>query len=204
MLTRSSLETQKLELMSTISDSRLRQAALERENLELRGSMNMSNGSRSMINSRTSPSPCPSPGANNHREGSTPRVRNYYYDDRMIKICMFRLVSIRLEIALEFCFYSLEWCKHYRLLKEGARLFCKYLLLESTIIYNIIMVLDINVCGWRSLSLVVLSLLVSIIKKHLHIMLRPLRSQRSYINGIPLTLLGNQINRGVAKQNMIK
>lgn len=36
MLSRSSLETQKLELMSTISEMKLHHAALERENLELR------------------------------------------------------------------------------------------------------------------------------------------------------------------------
>ncbi|XP_049863095.1 liprin-beta-1 isoform X12 [Schistocerca gregaria] len=36
MLTRSSLETQKLELMSTISDLKLQMAALERENIDLR------------------------------------------------------------------------------------------------------------------------------------------------------------------------
>lgn len=36
MLTRSSLETQKLELMSAMSELKLHQAALERENLELR------------------------------------------------------------------------------------------------------------------------------------------------------------------------
>lgn len=36
ILTRSSLETQKLELMSAMSELKLHQAALERENLELR------------------------------------------------------------------------------------------------------------------------------------------------------------------------
>lgn len=36
MLSRSSLETQKLELMSAMSELKLQQAALERENLELR------------------------------------------------------------------------------------------------------------------------------------------------------------------------
>lgn len=36
MLSRSSLETQKLELMSAISEMKLQQAALERENLELK------------------------------------------------------------------------------------------------------------------------------------------------------------------------
>lgn len=37
-LTRSSLETQKLELMSAMSELKLQQAVLERENLELRAS----------------------------------------------------------------------------------------------------------------------------------------------------------------------
>lgn len=36
MLSRSSLETQKLELLSVMSELKLQQAALERENLELR------------------------------------------------------------------------------------------------------------------------------------------------------------------------
>ena len=36
MLSRSSLETQKLELMSAMSELKLQQAALERDNLELR------------------------------------------------------------------------------------------------------------------------------------------------------------------------
>lgn len=36
MLSRSSLETQKLELMSAMSELKLHQAALERENIELR------------------------------------------------------------------------------------------------------------------------------------------------------------------------
>lgn len=39
MLSRSSLETQKLELMSAMSELKLQQAALERENLELRSSL---------------------------------------------------------------------------------------------------------------------------------------------------------------------
>lgn len=39
MLSRSSLETQKLELMSAMSELKLQQAALERENLELRTSL---------------------------------------------------------------------------------------------------------------------------------------------------------------------
>lgn len=38
MLSRSSLETQKLELMSAMSELKLQQAALERENIELRAS----------------------------------------------------------------------------------------------------------------------------------------------------------------------
>lgn len=44
MLSRSSLETQKLELMSAMSELKLQQAALERENLELRTS-HMNNNS---------------------------------------------------------------------------------------------------------------------------------------------------------------
>lgn len=38
MLSRSSLETQKLELLSVMSELKLQQAALERENLDLRSS----------------------------------------------------------------------------------------------------------------------------------------------------------------------
>lgn len=40
VLSRSSLETQKLELMSIMSELKLQQAALERENLELRSQFN--------------------------------------------------------------------------------------------------------------------------------------------------------------------
>lgn len=40
MLSRSSLETQKLELMSAMSELKLQQAALERENVELRSQYN--------------------------------------------------------------------------------------------------------------------------------------------------------------------
>ncbi|XP_058833876.1 uncharacterized protein LOC131691471 isoform X7 [Topomyia yanbarensis] len=48
MLSRSSLETQKLELMSAMSELKLQQAALERENLELRSSL--VNGSGTLSN----------------------------------------------------------------------------------------------------------------------------------------------------------
>ncbi|XP_019540219.2 liprin-beta-1 isoform X4 [Aedes albopictus] len=55
MLSRSSLETQKLELMSAMSELKLQQAALERENLELRSSLingtPLTNGS--LLNSNT-------------------------------------------------------------------------------------------------------------------------------------------------------
>lgn len=54
MLSRSSLETQKLELMSAMSELKLQQAALERENLDLRtnhlnNNMVANGGSSSMI-----------------------------------------------------------------------------------------------------------------------------------------------------------
>lgn len=83
MLTRSSLETQKLELMSTVSEARLRQAALERENLELR-SARPSPGPPSMIPNgaarRHSPSPSPSPASSMlHHRDNTPRVIFFYY-----------------------------------------------------------------------------------------------------------------------------
>ena len=54
MLSRSSLETQKLELMSAMSELKLQQAALERENLELRsnflGQVNLNGGSTNNLN----------------------------------------------------------------------------------------------------------------------------------------------------------
>uniref|UniRef100_A0A182SHS1 Liprin-beta-1/2 coiled-coil domain-containing protein n=1 Tax=Anopheles maculatus TaxID=74869 RepID=A0A182SHS1_9DIPT len=51
MLSRSSLETQKLELMSAMSELKLQQAALERENLELRTNFVTSTvGSAALIN----------------------------------------------------------------------------------------------------------------------------------------------------------
>lgn len=81
MLTRSSLETQKLELMSTVSEARLRQAALERENLELRSSTRPSPNLPSMIPNgaarRHSPSPSPSPASSmihHNARDNTPRV----------------------------------------------------------------------------------------------------------------------------------
>lgn len=54
MLSRSSLETQKLELLSAMSDLKLKQAALERENLELRTS-NINNNNNLM--NRRPPAP---------------------------------------------------------------------------------------------------------------------------------------------------
>lgn len=49
MLSRSSLETQKLELMSAMSELKLQQAALERENLDLRTN-HLNNNSSSLVN----------------------------------------------------------------------------------------------------------------------------------------------------------
>uniref|UniRef100_A0A1Y1LCY6 SAM domain-containing protein n=1 Tax=Photinus pyralis TaxID=7054 RepID=A0A1Y1LCY6_PHOPY len=60
MLSRSSLETQKLELMSAISEMKLHQAALERENLELRSSRFNNNGisgTKPPVRARPSPQP---------------------------------------------------------------------------------------------------------------------------------------------------
>lgn len=61
MLSRSSLETQKLELMSAMSELKLQQAALERENMELRSSHVNNNSSDSIKKggyiSRMSPQP---------------------------------------------------------------------------------------------------------------------------------------------------
>lgn len=56
MLSRSSLETQKLELMSAMSELKLQQAALERENLELRSSQ-MNNNNNGLIPPRRPPVP---------------------------------------------------------------------------------------------------------------------------------------------------
>ncbi|KAL1401025.1 hypothetical protein pipiens_000017 [Culex pipiens pipiens] len=62
MLSRSSLETQKLELMSAMSELKLQQAALERENLELRSSLvngtpltngTLTNGAINALNNNT-------------------------------------------------------------------------------------------------------------------------------------------------------
>lgn len=54
MLSRSSLETQKLELMQAISEFKLQQATLERENFELRSNM-MKNSLTNLNNSTPSP-----------------------------------------------------------------------------------------------------------------------------------------------------
>lgn len=53
MLSRSSLETQKLELMQAISEMKLQQATLERENFELRS--NVLKSSLTNLNSTQSP-----------------------------------------------------------------------------------------------------------------------------------------------------
>jgi len=50
MLSRSSLETQKLELMSAMSELKLQQAALERENLELRSASHHNNTQNNLNN----------------------------------------------------------------------------------------------------------------------------------------------------------
>lgn len=55
MLSRSSLETQKLELMQAISEFKLQQATLERENFELRS--NMMKNSLTNLNNGGTPSP---------------------------------------------------------------------------------------------------------------------------------------------------
>lgn len=59
MLSRSSLETQKLELMSIISDLKLQQASIERENMELRNNLHMNNNGdlKKPLLSRNSPQP---------------------------------------------------------------------------------------------------------------------------------------------------
>lgn len=54
MLSRSSLETQKLELMSAMSELKLQQAALERENVELRSSQ-YNNNTSSLIGVKKPP-----------------------------------------------------------------------------------------------------------------------------------------------------
>lgn len=81
MLSRSSLETQKLELMSAMSELKLQQAALERENLELRAS-NLNNNSitprrppvpgRSLTSGTTSLNSTPLHGSHNSLQNSTP------------------------------------------------------------------------------------------------------------------------------------
>lgn len=64
MLSRSSLETQKLELLSAMSELKLQQAALERENLELKASQINNNSQENLkkppLLPRTSPLPPPS------------------------------------------------------------------------------------------------------------------------------------------------
>lgn len=81
MLSRSSLETQKLELMSAMSELKLQQAALDRENLELRAS-NLNNNSitprrppvpgRSITSGTTSLNSTPLHGSHNSLQNSTP------------------------------------------------------------------------------------------------------------------------------------
>lgn len=58
MLSRSSLETQKLELLTAMSELKLHQAALERENLDLKTSqLNNNENLKKTLLARTSPQP---------------------------------------------------------------------------------------------------------------------------------------------------
>lgn len=86
MLSRSSLETQKLELMSAMSELKLQQVALERENLELRTS-HMNNNSipprrppvvpgRSAFTSGTSLNSTPLHGSHNSLQSSPNNLLN--------------------------------------------------------------------------------------------------------------------------------
>lgn len=80
MLSRSSLETQKLELMSAMSELKLQQASLERENMELRAS-NLNNNSitprrppvpgRSLTGGTTSLTSTPIHGSHNNLQNSS-------------------------------------------------------------------------------------------------------------------------------------
>lgn len=69
MLSRSSLETQKLELMQAISEFKLQQATLERENFELRSSM--LKNSLTNLNNTPSPSSYKQRAAMNQKNNNT-------------------------------------------------------------------------------------------------------------------------------------
>lgn len=72
MLSRSSLETQKLELMQAISEMKLQQATLERENFELRSSVLKT----SLTNLNTTQSPYKRTGVQNMQQFAAMNQKN--------------------------------------------------------------------------------------------------------------------------------
>lgn len=91
MLSRSSLETQKLELLSMMSELKLQQAALERENLELRSSHFSNNTSEGVKKPALLPRMSPQP-----QHTSTPVHASQN--------------QVKLQYTFRFFLYDL-WCK---------------------------------------------------------------------------------------------
>lgn len=97
MLSRSSLETQKLELLSVMSDLKLKLASLERDNFDLRSSYqnnnnntsvgrrpplapSVSSSTRGMLTSTPQSSPAKSGSYNSLQQSvTTPKVINFFF-----------------------------------------------------------------------------------------------------------------------------
>lgn len=105
MLSRSSLETQKLELMSAMSELKLHQATLERENFELRSShLNNNNNNNNISNDRRLP-PVP---ANRIRTNSTS-------GSMVIVTLAYKLLDLQNEMTVDFnlfFFFNLDAAIH--------------------------------------------------------------------------------------------
>lgn len=80
MLSRSSLETQKLELLTAMSDLKLHHASLERENLELKASqINNNENIKKTLMARASPQPQISSTPVHHSSNQVLVVANLFY-----------------------------------------------------------------------------------------------------------------------------
>lgn len=123
-LTRSSLETQKLELMSAMSELKLQQAVLERENLELRASQ--FNNNTIGIDRRLPPVP-----------GN--RIRTNSSSGSMVVASFFLMCSliynfrrmIQIQIMVADAAFNISPSSGHSLQQSSAIIRCKYIVTDS-------------------------------------------------------------------------
>lgn len=92
MLSRSSLETQKLELLQAISEMKLQQASLERENLELRTSHYNNNSSDGIKKPPLMPRMSPQPQHTSTPVHSSNQVKTFL---ELLLVVLFKYISFR-------------------------------------------------------------------------------------------------------------